>query len=105
MELYVKFMFTLALGLVGVGMVLTTLFETVLADWDVVRDIRSGWHSLFRAPAYADSVRAEDILLEIENNYSQRRIPARQIDRRREELRDVREAESRLTTPRTVKSA
>ena len=97
--MYVKFMFTLTVGLVGVGMVLKTLLETIFNEWDAVSEIRSGWHSLFRARPYADSVRAEDILIEIERDHAKRRMPERSIDRRREALRDIREAEDRLSVP------
>lgn len=97
--MYVKFMFTLAVGLVGVGMVLKTLLETILHEWDAVYAVRNGWHSLFRARPYAESVRAEDILMEIERDHVKRRLPERSIDRRREALRDIREAEDRLSSP------
>ncbi len=96
--MYVKFMFSLTVGLVGVGMVLKTLLETILHDWDAVREIQNGWHALFRARPYAESVRAEDILMEIERDHAKRRMPERSIDRRREALRDIREAEDRLTS-------
>ena len=99
MEMYVKFMFTLTVGLVGVGMVLKTLLETILHEWDAVHEIQAGWHSMFHARPYADSVRAEDILMEIERDHAKRRMPERSIDRRREALRDVREAEGRLSSP------
>jgi len=98
MEMYVKFMFTLTVGLVGVGMVLKTLLETILHEWDAVTAIKAGWVSLFHARPYADSVRAEDILMEIEHD-RRRRIPEGSLDRRREALRDVREAEDRLSAP------
>lgn len=101
--MYIKFMFTLTVGLVGVGMVLMTLLETILHEWDAVGSIAHGWNSMFHARPYADSVRAEDILMELEhqnhNDYSKRRIPERSIDRRREALREVREVEDRLSTP------
>ncbi len=99
MELYIKFMFTLTVGLMGVGMVLKTLLDTLLHDWDVVREIKAGWHALFHARPYADSVRAEDILMEIERDHVKRRMPERSIDRRREALRNIREAEDRLSSP------
>lgn len=97
--MYVKFMFTLTVGLVGVGMVLITLLETILHDWDAVREIQMGWNSLFHARPYADSVRADDILMELEHDYSKRRLPERSIDRRREALRDIRAVEDRLAAP------
>lgn len=90
--MYIKFMFTLAVGLVGVGMVLKTIIETILHEWDAVYEIQTGWHSLFRARPYVDSVRAEDILMGIERNHAKRRLPELSIDRRRQALRDVRAA-------------
>ena len=99
MEMYIKFMFTLAVGLVGVGMVLKTLLETLLHEWDVVLDIKHGWRALYHTRLHAESVRAEDILMELEHDYASRRTPEYSIDRRREALRDLREAEERLSTP------
>jgi len=99
MEMYVKFMFTLTVGLVGVGMVLKTLLETILHEWDAVHEIRTGWNALFHSRPYADSVRAEDILMEIERDHDKRRLPELSIDRRRQALREVREAEDRLLSP------
>jgi hypothetical protein len=99
MEMYIKFMFTLTVGLVGVGMVLKTLLETILHEWDAVAEMQAGWHSMFHARPYAESVRAEDILMEIERDHAKRLIPAHELDRRREALRDIREAEDRLSAP------
>ncbi len=103
--MYIKFMFTLTVGLVGVGMVLKTLLETILHEWDAVGEIRAGWHSMFHARPYADSVRAEDILMEIERDHVKKRTPAHELDRRREALRDLREAESRLSSPAVAEVA
>ena len=100
MEMYVKFMFTLTVGLVGVGMVLKTILETILNEWDATREIQASWRAMFHARFYADSVRAEDILMEIERDHEKRRLPEFAIDRRRQALRDVREAEDRLSSPR-----
>ncbi len=76
-----------------------TLLETLLQEWDAVHEIRSGWRALFNARPYAESVRAEDILMEIERDHAKRRAPERSIDRRREALRDIREVEDRLSSP------
>lgn len=85
--MYVKFMFTLAVGLVGVGMVLKTLLETILHEWDAVREAGQAWDALFRARRpYAESVRAEDILMEIES--ASKRGDA-SVERRREALREA----------------
>jgi hypothetical protein len=102
MEMYIKFMFTLTVGLVGVGMVLKTLLETILHEWDAVAEMKAGWHSMFHARPYAESVRAEDILMEIERDHMKRRVPTHELDRRRQALRDVREAEDRLSAPAAV---
>jgi len=103
MQLYIKFLFTVSFGLLGLGMVLTTLLETVLHDWDIPREVRRWWRHLNQSRSHAEGVRAEDILLEIENNRKEhryeRRPPTRLIDRRREALREVREAEERLSSP------
>jgi hypothetical protein len=98
MEMYIKFMFTLTVGLIGVAMVMKTLLETLLHEWDVVRDVQAGWNSMFHARHHSE-LRAEDILMEVERDHAKRRIPERSIDRRREALRDVREVEDRLSLP------
>ena len=58
MELYVKFMFMLTVGLVGVGLVLTTLIETVFSDWDPFVDFQIWWGLHAHGRARASSVRA-----------------------------------------------
>lgn len=92
--MYIKFMFTLTVGLVGVGMVLKTLLETLLHEWDIVADARLGWDAMFNTRHHAE-VRAEDILMELERDHAKRRLPERAIDRRREALREEREAAAR----------
>ena len=97
--MYIKFMFTLTVGLVGCAMVMKTLLETLLHEWDVVADARRGWNAMFNARPHSE-VRAEDILMELEQrDHMKRRLPERSIDRRREALREVREAEHRLAVP------
>lgn len=97
--MYIKFMFTLTVGLVGVGMVLKTLLETILHDWDVVREFQTAWNTMFHARSHAE-LRAEDILMELERDQIRRRVmPERSIDRRREALREAREVEDRLSVP------
>ena len=104
MELYVKFMFTLTLGLAGVGLVLKTILETLLHDWDPAQDFRRWWKVYSHRSSALAHVRAEDILQEIEgrNKPSVPREPALAIDRRRESLRDVDEAENRLSSTAAV---
>ena len=104
MELYVKFMFTLTLGLVGVGLVMKTVLETLFSDWDPAQDMRRWWKSYSHRSSALDHVRAEDILQEIEGRRhgAVPRPPALSIDRRRESLRDVDEAENRLSSTAAV---
>ncbi len=103
MQLYVKFMFTLAVGLVGVGIVLTTVLETLLHEWDAARDFARWMKGVTHGRPHVADVSAEDILLELEKGRVegryQRRAPSRSIDRRREALRDIREVENRLSSP------
>ncbi|NNN04899.1 MAG: hypothetical protein HKL90_03265 [Elusimicrobia bacterium] len=94
MALYVRFMLTLAVGLAGLGMVLTTIFETLLRDWDPSRDIRRWWRSFSSTRSLAAEIRAEDILQQLR---TQRAVPATgSLERRREVLRAVSDVESRL---------
>ena len=103
-----RFMLTLTIGLVGVGLVLMTLLETLLHDWDPVVDCRRWWYEVsHRHPG--SQVRAEDILSELEGRRNNRyvyatRPPARSIDRRREVLRDMRAADQRVASPDIVEA-
>lgn len=107
MQLYVKFMFTLGFGLVGLGMVMTTAFESLFREWDAARDVSRWLKTLSHGRPHVADVSAEDILHELERarvneGRYQRRAPARSIDRRREALRDMREADERLAAPELV---
>jgi hypothetical protein len=104
MELYVRFMFTLAIGLIGVGVLLTTVFETLLHDWDPARDIRRWWRTLNASRSHASEIRAEDILEQLQARRTGAAVSSssRVIDRRREALRSVSEAERRLAVPRAA---
>ncbi len=106
MELYVKFMFTLTVGLVGLSLVLITVLETLLAHWDPVVDIRAWWRETTHHRSGVANVRAEDILSELEGRRSGAPVRAyeRPVDRRRESLRDVNEAELRLASPQSVEA-
>ncbi len=107
MELYLQFMFTLTVGLAGVGLVLMTLRETLLSDWDPVADLQRWWRFHHYGRPNAGSVRAEDILSELEARRGGRYAPAtpsRALDRRREVLRDMREADLRAASPRVVEA-
>jgi hypothetical protein len=108
MELYVRFMLTLTTGLAGVGLVLVTLFETLFRDWDPAVDLRRWWRHYHRHQN-TSSVRAEDILSELEGRRKSRELyatrpPARAIDRRRVDLLDMRAADKRVSSPEFVEA-
>ena len=65
MEMYVQFLFTLSIGLIGLGVTMTTLFDTVLRDWDPSQDLRRWWRGVGH-PRHAAAIRAEDILQQLE---------------------------------------
>jgi hypothetical protein len=102
MELYAKFMFTLTVGLVGVGLVLMTILETLLLEWDPVVDAKGWWKSFSHRSS--GSVSAEDILSELEGRRRGQFAPRPAIDRRREVLRDMREADDRVASPDIVEA-
>jgi len=106
MQLYVKFMFALSIGLVGLGLVLTTMMETLFLEWDAPRELKRWWRRYTLARAHRELVRAEDILFELEKNYKDHRYERpsadQTFDRRREALREVREVDERLASPQGV---
>jgi len=101
MELYARFLMTLTIGLAGVGVLMTTLFETILRDWDPARDLRAWWRLVTSSRSHAASIRAEDILQQLQAQRAGAYLtPANTLDRRREALRAVGEVEARLAAPR-----
>ena len=104
-----RFMLTVTIGVVGVSLVLITLFETLLREWDPVVDIRRWWHELAQSRTGSASVSAEDILSELEGRRQNRyvyaaRPPARPIDRRREAPRDMNAVDRRVASPKYVEA-
>ena len=89
----------------GVGMVLVTLFETLLREWDPVREFRMWWREHSHSHPH---VRAEDIMSDIEARRTGRSATfgaSRPMDRRREVLRTMHEAEQRASSStRTVEA-
>ncbi|MDX6767887.1 MAG: hypothetical protein SF051_00020 [Elusimicrobiota bacterium] len=107
MQLYVKFMFTLGIGLVGLGIVMTTTFETLFREWDAPRDFSRWLRALTHGRPHVADVSADEILLALERarvneGRYQRRAPSRSIDRRREALREISEVEGRLSAPELI---
>jgi hypothetical protein len=96
MELYIRFMTTLAFGLVGLGMVMKVLLENLFHDWDAFADLGAWMRSLSetKRPSWEEE-RVEDILLELEKAKAPT-FNTRLIDVRREQLRERDAVEHRL---------
>ena len=100
MELYVRFISTLAFGLIGLGVVMKVLFETIFEEWDAFNDISDRiMMSCLGKGGHVEHVHAEDILLEAEK----RNVPdfnTRIVDWRRRQMKEIDEIETRLTKVR-----
>ncbi|WP_410959510.1 hypothetical protein, partial [Salmonella sp. SAL4432] len=84
MALYIRFMFCLAVGLAGLGIVLKTVIETLFHDWDLVAEVGEAWRQWMRGDHAAGKGRVEDILLDQETNKSENDAPSlRMLDERR----------------------
>jgi hypothetical protein len=100
MELYIRFISTLAFGLIGLGAVLKVLLETLFNEWDAFNDISERLMiSCSGKGGHVEHIRAEDILLEAEK----RGAPdtnTRIVDWRRRQMKELDEIETRLTQVR-----
>ena len=101
MELYVRFISTLAFGLIGLGAVMKVLLETIFEDWDVFNEISERVMLTCAGKAVrVKSVRAEDILLEA-GHHGLRGGNARITDFRRRQIREFDVIETRLSQVRS----
>jgi hypothetical protein len=97
MDLYIKFISTLAFGLIGLGAVMKVLLETIFEDWDAFNDIAQ--HVMLTCSGktpHMESIRAEDILLETEQRNSSG-FSTRMVDSRRRRIQEINAVEVRLT--------
>ena len=97
MELYVRFISTLAFGLIGLGAVMKVLLETIFYEWDAFNDI--GERLMLSCSGkghHVEHIRAEDILLEAEKLNSPR-VNTRIVDFRRRQMQELDAVETRLT--------
>ncbi|MBI5201202.1 MAG: hypothetical protein HY925_06420 [Elusimicrobia bacterium] len=81
--LFIRFIFCLGVGLVGLCMVLLTVMETVFADWDVAHDLkvlfrgrRHFIRNLLERPAHNDHGANQGRI----NAYGRPSAPQRQIE-------------------------
>lgn len=97
MTQYFQFLGCLAVGMVGVGMVLTVLLEQLFADWDVVGEMGVVLREGLTGRKLSHE-RAEDVMLETEKKAAG--VGYIRIDQRRQQLADVASAERRLQAPK-----
>ena len=99
MELYIRFIGTLAFGLIGLGMVLKVLLEGLFNEWDAFNDI-AGSISLACSGrgGHVRGIRAEDILLEAEekNACSLNTWSTRLVDQKRRQIHELDAIEARV---------
>lgn len=97
MDLYLKFISTLAFGLIGVGLVLTVLFETIFHEWDAINDIVRRIKRIYSGRnRQVELIRPEDILLETEKKNTPV-LNTRLIDVRRRQINEMDAVEDRLS--------
>ncbi|HAM35520.1 MAG TPA: hypothetical protein DEB40_01805 [Elusimicrobia bacterium] len=97
MELYVKFISTLAFGLVGLGAVLKVLLETLFNEWDAFHEIAQRIAIAWTGKGgLVEHVRAEDILLEAEKRNAGF-IGTRLVDARRRQINEIGAVEARVS--------
>ncbi len=101
MELYVRFISTLAFGLIGLGVVMKVLLETIFEEWDAFNDISARiMASCSGKGGRVEHIRAEDILLDAENRNSFG-INTRIVDFRRRQIKELDAIETRLANVRS----
>ena len=95
MRLYVRFMFSLAFGLLGVGFVLKVLLDTLFNEWDVFSDVQRRFQAYISGKRHAELIRPEDLLMEMEKSGAPD-TGTRLLNRRREQLQELEAVENRL---------
>ncbi|MDD5656567.1 MAG: hypothetical protein PHF00_04860 [Elusimicrobia bacterium] len=94
-----KFISTLAFGLIGLGAVLKILLETLFNEWDAFNDVARRVAFIFSGrTGHVSLIRAEDILLESEKrNLRGPGVRAtRQTEQRRLQIKEINAVEARL---------
>ena len=104
MALYIKFVSTLAFGLLGLGMVLKVLMDNLFNEWDAV-EAAGRFYRDWNKGRLIRHERTEDMLLAAEHGRTSQLTSTRLIDRRREALNQLDEVEHRLHQPATAPAA
>lgn len=98
--MYMRFLSSLAFGLIGLGMVLKVLLDGIFNEWDAFNDIAGKIAQLSSGRGSAvEHVRAEDILMEAEkqNAYSLVSQGIRLTEQRHQHKQELDEIEFRLS--------
>ena len=96
MDLYIKFMSTLAVGLAGAGMVLKILLDELFIEWDAFSDLMGWFRSVSEHKGWlARLERAEDAMLAAEKRKTIT-VNTRMLDERREQLNQLSQVDKRL---------
>lgn len=95
MDMYFRFIASLALGLLGLGFVLKMLIDTLFVQWDAYGDLLSWLREGGFVRRSTASGRVEDLMLEIEKDKTPT-LNTRLLDARREQLREIGVVEHRL---------
>ena len=94
MDMYLRFIASLAFGLLGLGFVLKMIIDTVFVQWDAYGEFVS-WLREGGFVRRTAGGRAEDLMLEIEKDKTPA-MSTRMLDARREQLREIGVVEHRL---------
>ena len=99
MDLYIRFLFTTSLGLLGISQVLTILIDGLFSEWDAFAEFGAYLGELYAGDEKALILeRAEDVMLQIEKD---KIVPksTRLLQQRRAQLREIDEVEYQLSHP------
>ncbi len=97
-HVYIRFLISMAFGLVGISVVLKVLIDQLFSDWDVIADAKTVAKTIRRNRVFTGGIRAEDRLLDIENKRP-RELSTKLVDQRREQLRQLDKVENTLVSP------
>jgi hypothetical protein len=102
MALYVRFMFSLTVGLFGLGLVLTIVFDELSGDWTAARAAHAEVSAYFAERARRHDAVAERARRELERARTTTDPAVRQLQQRREELNELASVERKLQAPRGI---
>lgn len=98
MTMYLKFVGTMAVGMLGIGLFMKILLDKLFVDWDAFDDMETYVKDAYRGRRMHHVHLTEDILMEKEKARPTE-LSTRLIDKRREALREIDEVEHRLHGP------